>query len=816
MKSLLTTLLLFALLNASFAQGQAPPTGSIKGIVQDAESKQLIEFATISVHHRTDSSLITGGITNEKGAFDIQRIPLGNYYVVIDFIGYQSSIQNISLSAEQPNLEIPPTLLSVNAATLNTAEVTAESNMMQLGIDRKIFDVEKSTLVNGGNAIDVLQNTPTLSVDMDGNISLRGSQGVSVLINGKPSGLNGANRAAILRQIPASMIKNIEIITNPSAKYDPEGMTGIINIVLKKNKMQGFSGNVSYTIGTMANKHNAVAGISFRNQKINVFANYNFNYRGSFNSVVANRKNIFSDGSYNFLEEHAMGNHINYSHFAKVGMDYFINDKNTISLSASVNPGKGEAADSIYYTFLDEAKEVTSYTLRSIDKKDAPLSMNYNLNYTSTFKTPQQKLEFDANYTSYNDALVNNYKQEDLRVSSNDPLLQYNEDFRSNHVLNVQVDYTHPFKNKGKMELGAKGGYRLIDNNFQFMNYDYTQQNYETDLGISNHFLYSEQVYALYGTYGQKIKKFSFQAGIRLEQTLTTSYLLTTNEQYNNNYFSFFPSAHIGYELPKMQQLQLSYSRRINRPQIQALNPFGDQTDPQNVHIGNPYLKPEYINSIEFTYAKYWKKGSFTSSLYYRQTTDVMRRLYNVDAQGVGSVRFTNFDEAHSFGVELATGIQFFKWWRLNASLNAYRMQEDGSNLSDQYRNSSFGGHANIGSSFELPLDFGVQFNLFYRAPMVLVIGNITDMFFSTFAVSKRFLKKSLTITLRIQDPFNVQQFGYDLADQNYTIQGRHRWESRVAHLSISYDFGKMDMGVRRRMNQRGSDAGAGGGGVGF
>lgn len=815
MKLLFTSLLFFGLISATIAQRQT--TGSIKGIVQDAQSKQLIEFATISVHLLKDSSLITGGVTNEKGIFDLSKIPFGAYYLIIDFIGYQSSVQNVSLSAEAPNSEIPPTLLSLNTATLNTAEVTAESNQMQLGIDRKIFDVEKSTLVDGGNAIDVLRNTPTLSVDMNGNISLRGSQGVSVLINGKPSGLNGANREAILKQIPASMIKSIEIITNPSAKYDPEGTTGIINIVLKKNKMQGTSANIAYTIGTMFNKHNVVAGVNYRNDKVNVFANYNFNYRGSFNSVVAHRKNIFSDGSFNFLEERAMGNHTNYSHFAKVGLDYFINKKNSISFSASVSPGMGEAADSIYYTFLDEAKEVTSYSLRSIDKQDAPLSMNYNLNYTATFKSAQQKLEFDANYTSYNDELVNDYKQEDLRVPTNTPLLQNNEDFRSNHVLNIQVDYTHPFKNKGKMELGAKGAYRLIDNDFLFKNYDNNQQRYETDLGLSNHFLYSEQVYAVYGTYGQKIKKFSFQAGLRLEQALTSFYLLTTNEQYSNHYFSFFPSAHIGYELPKTQQLQLSYSRRINRPQINALNPFGNQTDPQNIHLGNPYLKPEYINSVELTYAKYWKKGSFTSSLYYRYTSDVIRRLYYVDAQGTGFIKYTNFNESQFFGVEMVSSIQLLKPWRINGSLNIFQVQEDGRNISQSYEVNSWGGHINIGSSFELPLNFGAQFNLVYNIPMAMVYGDIYDMFYSTFAISKRFLDNSLTITLSIQDPFNVQRFGYDLSDSNYQIQGTHRWESRVARLSINYDFGKIDMGVKRRMNNRGSSAGSGnGGGAGF
>lgn len=813
----LSTLFFFVLFTQQMlGQGQAPPSGTIRGLVQDQQSQQAIEFATIAIHQSSDSALLTGGVTNEQGAFEIEKIPFGQYYVKIDFIGYQSTSQNISLSADAPLIQLPPTLLQASAATLNTAEVTAETSAMSLGIDRKIFDVEKSQLTKGGNAIDVLRNTPTLDVDMNGTVSLRGSQGVTILINGKPSGLEGASRQAILRQIPANMIKSIEIITNPSAKYDPDGMAGIINIVLKKNKMQGISGNISYSIGTLANKHDVTAGINFRNEKINLFANYNFNYRNSWNTAIAKRKNIFTDGTYNYLAQEDAGERLNHGHFAKIGMDYFINDKNTLSFSAAVNPGVQRSIDQIYYKNLNASETTTAHSKRISEQGGSSLSMIYNLNYSTVFKDPKQKLEFDANYVSYGAPIEGNFTQEDLMNPNTDPIRQYNSDVKNNHVLNVKADYTHPFKDKGKLEVGIKGGYRQINNNFDFQNFNYTNQSFETDNNLSNNFQYTEQVYAVYGTYGHKIKKFSFQAGIRLEQALTTSHLITTNAVHHNNYFSFFPSAHIGYELPKMQQLQLSYSRRINRPQIHTLNPFGNQSDPQNIHIGNPYLKPEYINSIELTYAKYWKKGSFTSSLFYRHTTDVIRRLYDVDNQGVGYVRFTNFDEVHSFGIELATGIQWFKWWRMNASINAFQMQEDGTNLSDQYRNSTFTGHANLGSSFELPLDFGVQFNLFYRAPMVLVIGRITDMFHSSFAVSKSFLNKSLNITLSIQDPFNVQLFGYDLADNNYTIQGVHRWESRVAYLTISYDFGKMDMRTRRRMRQRGANARGSSGSVGF
>lgn len=818
MRTSLWLMALLCLVNTTSTLAQKPSTiGKLTGLVQDQQSKKAIEFATVSVLQVTDSSLVTGTITDEKGAFFIEKIPLGTYLLKIDFMGYESQhIGPVALTASLPTQQQPTTFLRINAENLETAEVTAEQNMMQLGIDRKIFNVEKDQLTKGGTATDVLRNTPTLSVDMDGNISLRGSQGVTVLINGKPSALTGANRKAVLDQIPASMIKQIEIVTNPSAKYDPEGISGIINIVLKKNNLEGISTNVSYTIGTLGDKHNASLGVNYRNKKINLFANYNYNYNRSWKTSEIDRKNIFAD-SVSFLNQSTNGHKGQQTHFAKVGMDYYINDKNTLTFSAGFTPQNWFDCDTIDYRFLDDSELLTHRYRRDVLENYNGFTMEYNLNYTTKFKQPKQELVFDATYSNFRGGSEDLYQERfyDAKgvLLEEVAMEQNNQKNDGNDVLSAQVDYTHPFtKIGGKLEVGAKGTLRLIDNDFKSYNLDQLTNENILNKGLSNHFRYNEQVYAVYSTYGQKIKKFSFQVGLRLEQALTTSTLVNSSAVYKNNYFSFYPSAHLAYELPKAQQLQLSYSRRVNRPNIWALNPFISYTDPQNLQVGNPYLKPEYIHSVELNYAKYWKKGSFTASAYYRYTTDVMRKMYFVDNAGVGRVEFTNFDNTQSYGVEMVTGLQLFKWWRLNASANVYRMQEDGSNLGDDLKNDAIWGHGNIGSTFNMPLDFSAQFNVFFRSPLKLVVGTVSEMVYMSFGLSKTFLKGALTVSVRVSDPFRLQRFDYNLQADNYVNVGKHRWESLVGHLTVSYSFGKMDMNTRRKMNKTSGNAPSGGG----
>lgn len=819
MKAMLIFSLWLVGLTSMVAQPSAPqlnpPSGKLQGKIVDAANQQPIEFATVSLLSLADSVTTYGTMTAADGSFLVEQIPLGAYSLHIDFLGYQSqTIERIEWSASKLQHDLGTIALTLAVENIATVEVTAEQNLMRMDIDRKVFDVEKSNLATGGTAVDVLRNIPTLDVDMDGNVSLRGSQGVTVLINGKPSSLTGANRKAVLDQIPASMIKNVEIITNPSAKYDPDGKAGIINIILKKNKLQGFSGNVSGSIGTLANKYNGTVGLNYRNERINLFSTYNFNSYVNWQSNESYRENRL--GTLSYMSKSETGKEYNRNHFAKLGMDIFLNDKHSLSLVGSFTPGRSGSTTDIQYSNLNYAKDTVSTIHRLGGEEYRSYTGDVTLSYDGVFKHPEQKLSISTNY-SHNAAPrgLGNFKQyqydpEHALLSSFDQRLHYNN---YNHLVDAQLDYTQPFDSiAAKLELGWNSTLRLVDNAFR-SEYGDGAGNYTTDTTTTNRFNYNEQVHAGYVTFGQKIGKFSYQAGLRLEQVFTTSRLANTDSVYRNNYFSWYPSLHLTYELPKDQQLQLSYSRRVQRPFLEALNPFISYYDPFNIHTGNPYLRPEYTHSVQLEYGKYGQKGSISASIYYQYTTNVLRRIKELMPNGVSRVYYVNFDYNHSYGIELVASYNPFKWWRMQGSVNAFRLEESAVSINTNFKQQAIWSFVNFGTTFIIPKGFEFQLNVFYRSPLKLVLGKITHMTRLSLALSKTFLNKQLTVSIRLEDPFRWQQFGFKLGDENYRETGEYLWESRVAWLSISYNFGKMDMQTRRRLREGVRNGGGGGGG---
>lgn len=810
----------------SWAQPLVPqttaPTGKLTGRVIDASTQQAIEFATVSVFSLPDSAVVAGNVTDVEGKFLVEQIPLGKYYVHVDFLGYQSiSIENIEFVTGNLQRDLGDVQLSIAAENLQVAEVTAETNTLQLNLDKKVFDVEKSALAQGGTAVDVLRTVPTLDVDMDGNVSLRGSQGVTVLINGKPSSLTGANRKAVLEQIPASMIKSVEIITNPSAKYDPDGKAGIINIVLKKNKLEGFSGNLSGSIGTLANKYNGTLGLNYRNQRINIFSTYNYNHYTGWQSNSSYRENRLESGTW-FMSKDEKGIESNRTHFAKLGMDIYLNDKHTLSMMGSITPSLAMLNTEIDYQNLDE-NEVLVSSLHRVGVEQTPsLNAEANLSYSGEFKTPEQKLDVSFNFSRGRlPRSFGTYHQQlfdaEGKPTTAQPFVQHLLYIDQNTVLDGQLDYVHPFaKIGGQLETGWNSTLRLIDNNFVSEYYSDRTQTLVNDTTQSNRFGYNEQVHAAYITFGQKIKKFSYQVGLRAEQVFTTASLANTEQVFRNNYFSLYPSAHFSYEFPKEHQLQLSYSRRVQRPFLEALNPFISYTDPYNIHEGNPYLLPEYTHSVQLEYMKYWEKATLTASIYFQHSTNVLRRMLEVRPDGVSRVYYTNFAFNNQYGTEIVATYNPFKWWRMQASVNVFSINENAANIDADLKQNAVWGFLNGSMTFIIPKGFEAQINCFYRSPLKLVIGKITSMTRLSMAVSKSFLKKQLTVSLRLEDPFHWQQFGFELSDkETYTTTGKYLWESRVLWLSVNWNFGKMDMGTRQRMRQ-GIRNGGGGGGGGF
>ncbi len=770
-----------------------PAIGKIKGVIQDYKSKLPVEFSTIALYRKKDSTLITGTVADSKGAFEISALEFRRYYMKINFIGYKLlTIDTLMIRPNRIEINMGTILLHTSSEQLDEVEVSTAKSSMTLGIDRKIFNVEKSIVSDGGSAADVLKNIPSVSVDIDGNVSLRGSQNVTVLVDGRPSSITGTNKAQILQQLPASSIESIELITNPSAKYDPDGMSGIINIVLKKNKLVGLNGGVSVSVGTF-DKYSGSANISYRNSKLNVFSNYGFRDNTRTGSGWSNRQNILADTSY-YLNSESDSRQRNISHNAKAGIDFYLDSKNTLGFSVLGNTGTEKSTATSFYTEANNTNETQASYYRDEKSGESPASIDYNMNFRRTFPKPKQELTFDATYSNSSNTSITDYSEREYTgkyaVKNNFPFQQNTTTKSVNGVTNLQLDYTQPLKKQMKIEAGAKTIMRNINSKFVSRTYNYTLDEFLFDTKINNNFQYKENIYAAYATFQGMIKKLGYQVGVRAEQANTSSYLVTTGEQFQNNYFNFFPSVHLSDKFNKVNELQLSYSRRINRPNTRSLNPFKDMSDPYNVRMGNPYLKPEYINSYELSYMKYWEKAVLTSSIYYRKTEGVISRIKTIGDSTVSYTTMVNLTSSSSYGFELIAKNDWTKWWNTTASVNLFETVIDGSNVDADLQNNNFSYELKLISNMKLLKNMDVQFTANYSGPSVTPQGHVREIFTMDFGVKKEIFRNA-SLSLNISDLTNTRKMYMESSGINFEQTMMRSRESRVATLTFAYRFGK-------------------------
>ncbi len=806
--------------NRQFPQdGNAPPIGKIKGIITDSKTKQAVEFATVALYKLKDSSLINGVVAGSKGEFLLSELPFGRYFMKINFIGYkQLVIDTIAIRPRTVEIDLGQIKLKSNTEQLNEVEVSSDKNTFQMGIDRKIFNVEKSIVSEGGSATDVLQSIPSVSVDIDGNISLRGSGNVTVLIDGKPSGITGSSRAAILQQIPASSIENIELITNPSAKYDPDGMSGIINIITKKNKLNGFNGSVSVGAGT-GDKYNASGNISYRNSKINVYANYGFRSNNRTGSGLTMRKNLMTDTTF-FLRQNSSQLNKNISHNVKAGMDFYLNDKNTLGFSVLYNTGTEKSNEVVNFYEADNNDVTSASYSRDNTKSEVPTSMDYNINYRKTFTKPKQELVFDGTYSDASGKSLENFSERDYALKyypkNSAPFRQNTDTKTKNNITSAQVDYVQPLKNQMKLELGAKTTLRMIGSDFVSEVYNYTSDNFVVDSNLSNNFIYTENIYAAYSTFAGTIKGFGYQLGLRAEDANTISNSVTAKEKYTYNYFNLFPSVHLAQKLKKEQELQISYSRRINRPNTRSLNPFRDYSDPYNVRFGNPYLKPEYINSYELSYLKYFTKGVLTSTVYFRQTDGVMQRYKIISDSTTSFNTFINLDKSQSYGVELILKEDITKWWNITFSANGFETKIDGSNVQGDLQNENLSYIIKLLSNMRVWKNMDIQFTANYNGPTATLQGEVNAMFSMDLGLKKEIFKNA-TLSLNINDLTDSRKMKIiGNNDPSFYLEMTRKRESRVATLTFSYRFGKISETKKSRPDKQNNGGGDGGGDIGM
>ena len=831
MKYIYTFLTCIILVNFSWSQrpnrGQGKPSMTIiKGKVVDQSSDSALEFATISIFAKKDSSLLTGGITEEDGTFSFSLKPAGPMYAEVEFIGYESlTVDNIVPEKGKPVIDMGVVVMSVGGINLDEIVVRAEKSDMQFSLDKRIFNVGKDLASRGGNASDVLDNIPSVTVGVEGEVSLRGSENVRILINGRPSGLVGLNGTDGLRTINASMIERVEVITNPSSKFEAEGMAGIINIILKKDRAKGFNGSFELTGGTPL-QYGAGANLNYRQDKFNFFLNYSYRKRTGDSNGFRYQEFYLEDTTKVSLQRQVR-ERSGEDHSFRFGSDYLLSDNEVLTAAFLYRYGEDNNNNYVEYRDADFpagalATRPTNeffdqYILRTDTENELEPTLEYSLRYDKKFKDDGHKLTGDISFQS-NDEEESSFFNESLYENDllvNDDLLQQrsaNEE--GQRQWRLQLDYSKPFDNGYKTEMGALGTFREITNNYLVETFATTiaspdDRVWVTEEGLSNDFIYGEDVLGGYLNIGKDFEKISFQIGTRAEYSNIKTELIQTNELNDRDYINFFPSGFLSYKMAGENSFQASYSRRIRRPRFWDLNPFFTFTDRRNFFSGNPDLNPEFTDSYEIGHLKYWESGNIGSSIYYRRTTDNIQRVQTQNVEDQTTIRRPeNVGTGENMGFEFLFAYTGIKWLRLDGSINGFRFITKGTSESGQNFNvDNFAWTSRLNSRISFWKNADLQLRLNYRAPRETLQGNRKSITSLNIAFSKDFTP-DLTFTLSVQDAFNNRKRRGEFFADDFYEESEFQWRPRTLTATVNYRINK-----KKERPKRGSYQGGEGGG---
>lgn len=774
--------LLFSLPFLCFSQ-----KGRIIGKVVDDQSGAALSYATIQIYQQSDGALVTGGITGEDGTFEVESA-MGTFKAAIDFIGYESyELGSFTLNNTERKKDFGLIRLKAESSTLDEVVVQAEKSSMELALDKRVFNVGKDLGNAGGSAVEILNNIPSVTVDGEGNVKLRGASNVRILVDGKPSGLVSFKGGSGLQQLQASMVEKVEVITNPSARYEAEGMAGIINIVLKKDRNQGFNGSFETTVGNPTNL-GAAANVNYRHNKINFFVNYGINYRiiPSINSthqeVFVNDTTFVSDQSYD-------GQHVGFFNNIRGGLDYFFNEKNILTASYLYSASRGKRLTDLRY---DDYifNSLTSYTTRTQDEDEIEPISEYVVSYKKLFDKKGHEFNAEVRYLDHWEDSDQVFEQQSFlpdgtrNVAAD--LLQTSLNDETERQLLLQLDYVQPFGQEGKLEAGVRGTFRRMTNDYVVSEENDAGQLIPI-LDLDNNFIYEENINAIYGILGDKKNKFSYQLGLRVEWTDIETILEETNQSNPRNYSNLFPSAHFTYDLGESDAMQLSYSRRVRRPVYRDLSPFITFSDNRNFFSGNPDLNPEFSDVFELGHIKYFEKGSIASTVYYRWTDDFIAGLRSVDNQGLSNTRPENLNFEEAYGLEFSSSYSPYRWWKLDLNLNVFSSKVDGSNINPDFTNSTTSWFVRKTSRFNLTNSSYLQVRGNYEAPFNTAQGRRKALYFMDLAYNREIFKGKGRLTLNIADVFNSRKIRTTSRGDNFIADKISQRIRRQINLTISY-----------------------------
>jgi outer membrane receptor protein involved in Fe transport len=781
-------------------------TCAVYGTVIDKNTRNPIEYANIVVLRIKDSTMINGTVSDKKGRFRIEKLPYGQLYVKVNFIGYSTKkIKDVLLTIDRPEKNLGVIELSTTSTNLAAVDIVSEKQSIESNLDKKVVNVDKTLFASGGTAIDIMQTIPSVSVDIDGNVGLRGSQNVTILIDGRPSIYTS------LDQLPASIIDKIEIVTNPSARFDPDGTSGIINIILKKKNQAGYSGMISLTGGIYDN-YSGSANFNIRYNKLSFSVGYDpriFNISGI--SKYHRQSNI--NGITSYLDQDGTFWRRGISHNIKSGLDYFINSKNTLSFSFLYTNRHMDENDFIKYFSSDSLQNLTNYAERNTDEINRNNGKEYSLDYRRTFDKKNEELTANIYFSDNKEtgnSIMTQYPYNIDLTPDGIPALQNDSTYSTGRQLTAQIDFIDPV-GKGRIETGYKGNYKISDNDYYLMNYIDSTKSWENDSLASNNFVYTIMLHSAYFIYSNSVGKFKYQVGLRGEAAFTDADQRTTDQVFTKNYFNAFPSAHIRYDFNDNNSLQLSYSRRVNRPRGRQLNPFTNYTDPMNLSAGNPYLGPEFTNAVELEYILGWKDMTLNPTLFYRQTDNMISRIVTLNSDGTTFSTYQNLKSGVSYGVEMIYTQKVAKWFKFNTNLSLFKQKINGSVLTNEDADESFSWTGKLTTTFTPLKNFDIQAMFNYSSPVVTAQGGfggggqgmMQENYSCDLAAKKDFFKGKFSVSLRASDIFKTQKYNLEIIGSDFTSNTLRQRNSRMVYLTLTY---KINGGIKQRSKKNSDD----------
>lgn len=784
----------------------------ISGEVIDSATNKPLEFATVRLFSALDSTVKKGIYTDEKGWFQLENIAIGDYYIKVSFTGYKTkSISPVRVNG-QPNNIIGQIELGIDGIqNLKEVTVSAQLDVLRAGIDKKVYNIDQDLSSKGGTAEGVLNNVPSVTVDQDGNIALRGDGNVTILIDGRPSTLTGGKASSFLASIPASSIERVEIVTNPSAKYDPDGTSGIINIVLKKNKLKGFNGQIAATMAT-GHDDNFSTALSYRNQAVNVFGSYAFDYNRGFRNNFGYIEQTYDADSLVRLNQDRKGTDFKYGHNARLGLDWTINPQNNFSISTSGQLGYRErTGDQINQRTIGGDLLWDSWNRTSSDPINNQ-NIDGSLNFTHVLKKERGKWSIDAG-TSFSERTENGEYQQDYSLYHNGltlPDFSFQKLFSNSNsnVTTAQFDLEYLFpKINARLETGVKTIYRNEELIASSERLDNGSGTFINDTLANYNFNYFENVNSVYGVFGQQLKKWKYQVGVRAEYAIQDPSLTNDATNYSKTYMNLFPSGHVRYQLKPKSEMSVSYSRRINRASSDQLNPFTNYSDPYNLRRGNPDLRPEFIDSYDLGYS--WESNliNITTSVYYRKTKGVIQRIKYFYPNNTAAQTFDNVDQSQTGGLEFITTIKPYKWWRNTLSLNGNYTDISSNSSVLGFNNSGYNWSAKLVMSFEFwKKTATVQVNGNYSSPRITAQGRVIPWRSVDISAEKLVFNKKLSVGMRLSDVFNTKGFHYFLDQESVFQESEFKWLTRRLYVTVSYKFGKLE--ISKKSSGVGGDGG--------